>query len=102
VFVLNYKENHLCDWVFEIEPTSSGCRVTHAWVAGTHWEQFAPFGKDISGVEDRATHNLRNMGVTLDNLVKCIEVTSLITGSYLLDAPVCAVEDVWFSTFRVS
>jgi uncharacterized protein YndB with AHSA1/START domain len=60
VFVLSYKENHLCDWVFEIEPTSSGCRVTHAC------------GKDISGVEDRATHNLRNMGVTLDNLVKAL------------------------------
>jgi hypothetical protein len=72
VFVLSYKENHLCDWVFEIEPTSSGCRVTHAWVAGKQWEQFAPFGKDISGVEDRATHNLRNMGVTLDNLVKAL------------------------------
>jgi hypothetical protein len=73
VFVLNYKENHLCDWVFEIEPTSSGCRVTHAWVAGKQWEQFAPFGKDISGVEDRATHNLRNMGVTLDNLVNALK-----------------------------
>jgi hypothetical protein len=46
--------------------------VTHAWVAGKQWEQFAPFGKDISGVEDRATHNLRNMGVTLDNLVKAL------------------------------
>ena len=73
VFVLNYKENHLCDWVFEIEPTASGSRVTHAWVAGTHWEQFAPFGKDISGVEDRATHNLRTMGVTLDNLVNALK-----------------------------
>jgi uncharacterized protein YndB with AHSA1/START domain len=73
VFVLNYKENHLCDWVYEIEPTPNGCRLTHAWVAGTHWEQFAPFGKDISGVEDRATHNLRTMGVTLDNLLKAVK-----------------------------
>jgi hypothetical protein len=24
-------------------------------------------------VEDRATHNLRNMGVTLDNLVKALD-----------------------------
>ncbi len=73
VFTLKFKENHLCDWVYEIEPTATGCRVTHAWVAGTHWEQFAPFGKDISGVDDRATHNLRNMGVTLDNLVKALD-----------------------------
>jgi hypothetical protein len=60
-------------YVIEIEPIASGSRVTHAWVAGAHWEQFAPFGKDISGVEDRATHNLRNMGVTLDNLVKALD-----------------------------
>ncbi|MDA0297587.1 MAG: SRPBCC family protein [Actinobacteria bacterium] len=73
MFSLKFKELHLSDWVYEIEPTTSGCRVTHAWVAGTHWEQFAPFGKDISGVEDRATHNLRNMGVTLDNLVNALK-----------------------------
>ena len=21
-----------CDWVYEIEPTATGCRVTHSWV----------------------------------------------------------------------
>lgn len=73
VFSLKYKEMHLSDWVYEIEPTPSGCRVTHAWVEGPQWAEFAPLGKGISGVEDRASHNQRNMGVTLDNLLKALE-----------------------------
>ena len=73
VFSLKYKEMHLSDWVYEIEPTPSGCRVTHAWVEGPQWAEFAPLGKGISGVDDRASHNHRNMGVTLDNLVKALD-----------------------------
>ena len=73
VFSLKYKELHLSDWVYEIEPTSSGCRVTHAWVEGPQWAEFAHLGKGISGVEDRASHNLRNMNVTLDNLLNSLD-----------------------------
>ena len=61
-----------CDWVYEIESTATGCRVTHTWVdhrtplAGT-------LGKWASGVADRATHNKANMEVTLANLKKAAE-----------------------------
>lgn len=73
VFSLKYKEMHLSDWVYEIEATPSGCRVTHAWVEGPQWAEFASIGKNISGVDDRASHNLRNMGVTLDNLLNALK-----------------------------
>ena len=36
---------HLSDWVYEIEPTPSGCRVTHAWVEGPQWAEFAPLAR---------------------------------------------------------
>ena len=61
-----------CDWIYEIEPTATGCRVTHSWVdhrtplSGT-------LGKWASGVADRATHNKANMEVTLANLKKAAE-----------------------------
>jgi uncharacterized protein YndB with AHSA1/START domain len=70
VFSLKFKGLHLCDWVYEIEPTPSGCRITHAWVEGPQWAEFAPLGKGISGVDDRATHNKKNMEITMDNLAK--------------------------------
>ncbi len=73
MFSLKFKELHLGDWVYEIEATPSGCRVTHAWVEGPQWAEFAPIGKNISGVDDRASHNLHNMGVTLDNLLKAVK-----------------------------
>jgi uncharacterized protein YndB with AHSA1/START domain len=58
-----------CDWVYEIEPTASGSRVTHSWI--DHRGAVAGFlGKLVSGVADRATHNRKNMEVTLQNLAK--------------------------------
>lgn len=61
-----------CDWVYEIEPTATGCRVTHSWV--DHRTAFAgTVGKWASGVADRATHNKANMEVTLANLKKAAE-----------------------------
>lgn len=60
------------DWVYEIEPTANGCRVTHSWV--DHRGGFSSkVGKVVSGVADRASHNRRNMEVTLDNLVQAAE-----------------------------
>ncbi len=73
VFGLSVKDMDLCDWVYELEPTTDGCRVTHAWVESPQWAEFAPIGKSISGVDDRAAHNLRNMGITLDNLIKAVK-----------------------------
>ncbi len=61
-----------CDWVYEIEPTATGSRVTHSWI--DHRSGFgAKLGKLVSGVSDRAEHNRKNMEVTLDNLVRAVE-----------------------------
>ena len=58
-----------CDWVYEIEPTASGSRVTHSWI--DHRGGIGSFlGKLVSGVADRATHNKKNMEITMDNLAK--------------------------------
>lgn len=66
-FALMALGKNWCDWVFEIEPTPTGCRVTHSWV--DHRNAAAGYlGKMITGVADRATHNRRNMEVTLENL----------------------------------
>ena len=58
-----------CDWVYEIEPTDTGCRVTHSWIDHRGWV-YTKLGKIVSGVADRATHNRKNMEVTLQNLAK--------------------------------
>jgi hypothetical protein len=56
-----------CDWIYEIEPTATGCRVTHSW--DDHRASWADFlGKLVSGVSNRATHNRANMEITLDKL----------------------------------
>lgn len=60
-----------CDWVYEVEPTAGGCRVTHSWI--DHRGAIAQrLGKLVSGVADRASHNRRNMEVTLDNLARAV------------------------------
>ena len=60
------------DWVYEIESTETGCRVTHSWI--DYRNSTAVFlGKVVSGVADRATHNKANMEITLDNLKKAAE-----------------------------
>lgn len=61
-----------CDWVYEVEPTATGCRVTHSWV--DHRSGFSStVGKWISGVADRAAHNRKNMEATLDKLATAAE-----------------------------
>ena len=68
-FGLMVNSKNWCDWVYEIEPTATGCRVTHSWI--DHRGSVARFlGKVVSGVADRATHNKKNMEVTLQNLAK--------------------------------
>ena len=60
------------DWVYEIEPTAAGCRVTHSWV-DHRTKLMDRIGGIVSGVPDRAEHNRRNMEVTLGNLAKAAE-----------------------------
>ena len=65
VFSLKYKEMHLSDWVYEIEPTATGSRVTHSWVDRRGWFSTWSGGK-LSDVADRSVHNLKNMTATLE------------------------------------
>jgi len=68
-FALMVGRSNWCDWVYEVEPTATGSRVTHSWV--DHRSKFmSRLGKVVSGVADRAAHNRANMEVTLDNLAK--------------------------------
>ena len=67
-FGLMLNGKNWCDWVYEIEPTATGCTLTHSWI--DHRGGLANFmGKLVSGVADRASHNLKNMEVTIDNIV---------------------------------
>ena len=69
VFALMVGRSNWCDWVYEVEPTATGTRVTHSWV--DHRSKFVSrLGKVLSGVADRESHNRANMEVTLDNLAK--------------------------------
>ena len=65
----SFKGKNWCDWVYELEPTSEGCRVTHSWI-DHRGKVSAKLGKVVSGVADRATHNRKNMEATLQNLAK--------------------------------
>ena len=56
-----------CDWVYDIEPTEGGCRVTESWV-DHRTKALVVIGRVLSGVSDRATHNLAGMEQTLDRL----------------------------------
>ncbi|MCE2854699.1 MAG: SRPBCC family protein [Ilumatobacteraceae bacterium] len=68
-FSLLVGKSKWCDWVYEIESTSTGVRVTHSWIDRrskfTSW-----LGGVVSGVKDRASHNAANMEKTLDALIR--------------------------------
>lgn len=71
-FALMVGPTRWCDWVWEVEAVdASSSRVTHSWIdrrggAGS-W-----LGGLVSGVKDRATHNLRNMEATLEALANSV------------------------------
>ncbi len=56
-----------CDWVYDIERTGEGCRVTESWV-DFRKRSLVVVGRILSGVSDRATHNRAGMEQTLDRL----------------------------------
>ena len=61
-----------CDWIYEIEPTDAGCRVTETWVD----ERTRPLkvvGWLFTGVSDRASHNRATMEQTLERLAEAAE-----------------------------
>lgn len=68
-FALMALGKNWCDWVYEIETTPTGCKVTHSWI--DHRSTIADkLGKVVSGVSDRASHNRANMEVTLEKLAQ--------------------------------
>lgn len=54
-------------WSYDIEPTDSGSRVTESWTDDRS-SFFAGLSKRVTGVQDRAEHNRRNMERTLESL----------------------------------
>ncbi|MDP6649615.1 MAG: SRPBCC family protein [Acidimicrobiales bacterium] len=58
-----------CDWVYDIEPTGNGCRVTESWI-DRRKRSLVFVGRVLSGVADRATHNRAGMEQTLDRLAE--------------------------------
>lgn len=64
-----------CDWVYELEETPAGCRVTHSWV-DCRGGIAKYLGKVVTGVSDRASHNRRNMESTLERLAAAAESRS--------------------------
>lgn len=63
----------IAQWSYDIEATSSGCRVTESW------EDLRPafaawlLGKKITSVHDRATFTRHSIDTTLANLKKTAE-----------------------------
>lgn len=59
-------------WGYEIEPVDAGCVVTEFNLSFIP-EAFLPMSKEISGVDDRATHNQAGMAATLERLAAALE-----------------------------
>lgn len=60
------------EWSYEIEPRSSGCKVTETWV-DTRPGFVTPLGRLVTGVADRATHTRTSIDTTLANVKKAAE-----------------------------
>ncbi len=62
----------VAQWIYEIESTAAGCRVTESW---TDQRQglLKVLSKGATGVADRASHNREAMGKTLERLAAAAE-----------------------------
>lgn len=63
---------HFAKWGYRLEPTADGCLVTETWDEGRPPEVI-PFTTEISGVEDRSSHNRAGMEATLARLAAALE-----------------------------
>lgn len=63
---------HFSKWAYDIEPTADGCRVTESWEEGRPPEVIE-MTNGISGVDDRVSHNRKNMEATLERLAAAVE-----------------------------
>ncbi len=62
-------------WLYDIEPTRQGCRVTESW-RDRRPGFVKPFAKLATGVGDRAEHTRAGMAYTLERLAATAEATS--------------------------
>ena len=62
----------IAEWAYTFEPTPHGCRVTEAW-ADRRNGLMKVLSKQVTGVDDRATHNRRGMEQTLERLAAAAE-----------------------------
>ena len=65
----------VAEWIYELEPTATGCRVTETWVDRRGWIA-TTLGKPVSGIADRAAHNQAGMTATLERLAAVAESNS--------------------------
>ena len=61
-----------CEWSYQIDEVEDGCVVTESWT-DMRTKLQEKIGWLVSGVSDRASHNLKNMEVTLENLALLAE-----------------------------
>ena len=63
---------NVSDWIYEIEPTAGGCRVSESTI-DLRGFLIKTGGGPVTGVHDRATHNLEGIRTTLANLKAAAE-----------------------------
>lgn len=71
-FSLRVGGKEWCEWSYQIDAVEDGCIVTESWTDNRTWLG-AKIGWIISGVSDRAAHNLKGMEATLKNLAMVAE-----------------------------
>jgi uncharacterized protein YndB with AHSA1/START domain len=62
----------VAEWAYDIEATSSGCRVTESWT-DRRPGFFKPIAAKATGVSDRIDHNRSTMEQTLERLASAAE-----------------------------
>jgi uncharacterized protein YndB with AHSA1/START domain len=71
-FLINVGPFKVAEWRYELEPVSSGCRVTESTV-DQRGAVARFFGKLGTGIEDRESHNRETMAQTLERLKAAAE-----------------------------
>jgi uncharacterized protein YndB with AHSA1/START domain len=75
VFDVDFPPAPVSRWIYEFEPTATGCRVTETWQD----RRFGPLGPAMRGVGSllipgpRARHNRQNIQITLQRLKAAAE-----------------------------
>ena len=71
-FSLRVGGKEWCEWSYQIDAVEDGCVVTESWI-DMRTKLQEKIGWLVSGVSDRASHNLKNMEATLENLALLAE-----------------------------